>query len=46
MGIIGGLTGKNSEGRLVAVACTTSVNTFFAGRLALVAFDLPYPIVK
>jgi hypothetical protein len=39
-----GLTGKNSEGGLVAIASTTCVDTFLAKRLLLIAFDLPNSI--
>ena len=44
MSIVDGMTSANSEGRLVAVASTTSGHTFLAKRLILVAFDLPYSI--
>jgi hypothetical protein len=44
MSVVDGLTGKDSEGGLVAVASTTSVDTFLAKRLILVAFDLPNSI--
>jgi hypothetical protein len=46
MSVVDGLTGKKSKGRLVAVASTTSVDTFLAKRLVLVAFDLPYSIAE
>ena len=46
MNVIDGLTGKESKGRLVAVASTTSVDTFLAKRLILVAFDLPNSIAN
>ena len=42
MSMVDGLTGKTSEGRLVAVASTTSADTFLAKWLVLVAFDLSY----
>ena len=44
MSAVDGLTGKNPKGGLVAVASTTSVDTFLAKRLILVAFDLPNSI--
>ena len=44
MGVTDGSTGKNSKGGLVAVASTTSIDTFLAKRLILVAFDLPNSI--
>ncbi len=44
MSAVDGLTGKKSKGGLVTVASTTSVNTFLAKRLILVAFDLPNSI--
>jgi hypothetical protein len=44
MSVVDGLTGKKSKGGLVAVASTTSVETFLAKRLILVAFDLPNSI--
>ena len=46
MSAVDGLTGKNFKGRLVAVASTTSVDTFLAKRLILVAFDLPNSIAN
>jgi hypothetical protein len=46
MSVVDGLTGKISERGLVAVASTTSVDTFLAKRLVLVAFDLPYSIAE
>jgi hypothetical protein len=46
MSIVGGLTGKISKGGLVAVARTTSVDTFLAKRLILVAFDLPNSVAE
>jgi hypothetical protein len=46
MNVIDGLTGKESKGGLVAVASTTSVDTFLAKRLILVAFDLPNSIAN
>lgn len=46
MSIVDGLTGKNSKGGLVAVASTTSIDTFLAKRLILVAFDLPNSIAN
>jgi hypothetical protein len=46
MSAVDGLTGKKSKGGLVAVAGTTSVDTFLANRLILVAFDLPNSIVN
>ncbi len=44
MSAVAGLTGKIFEAGLVAVASTTSVDTFLAKRLILVAFDLPNSI--
>jgi hypothetical protein len=44
MSAVDGLAGKKSKGELVAVASTTSVDTFVAERLILVAFDLPNSI--
>lgn len=44
MRVVDGLAGKKSKGGLVAVASTTSVDTFLAKRLILVAFDLPNSI--
>jgi hypothetical protein len=44
MSAVDRLTGKKSKGRLVAVASTTSVDTFLAKRLILVAFDFPNSI--
>jgi hypothetical protein len=44
MSVVDGLTGKKSKGALVAVASTTSVDTFLAKRLIFVAFDLPNSI--
>ena len=44
MSVVDGLTGVKSKGGLVAVASTTSVDTFLAKRLILVAFDLPNSI--
>jgi hypothetical protein len=41
-----GLTGKKSKGGLVAVASTTSVDTFLAKWLIFVAFDLPNSIAN
>ena len=46
MSVANSLTGKKSEGRLVAVASTTSTDTFLAKWLVLVAFDFPYSIAK
>ena len=46
MSVVGGLTGKKSKGRLVAVASTTSADTLLAEWLVLVAFDLPYSIAE
>lgn len=46
MSDVDGLTGKKSKGGLVAVASTTSVDTFLAKRLTLVAFDLPNSIAN
>ena len=40
MSAVDGLTGKKSKEGLVAVASTTSVDTFLAKRFILVAFDL------
>ena len=45
LGIAGDLTAKNSEGRIVAVAGPATFDTFLAGRLLLVAFDLPDSII-
>ena len=39
--VVDGLTGTNSEGRLVTIASPTSVDTSLAKWLLLVAFDLP-----
>jgi hypothetical protein len=44
MSALDGLTSKKSKGGLVAVASATSIDTFFAKRLILVAFDLPNSI--
>jgi hypothetical protein len=44
MSVVDGLTGKKSKGGLVAVASTTSADTFLAKRLILVALDLPNSI--
>jgi hypothetical protein len=44
MSAVDGFAGKKSKGGLVAVASTTSVDTFVAERLILVAFDLPNSI--
>ena len=44
MSAVDWLTGEKSKGGLVAVASTTSVDTFLAKRLILVAFDLPNSI--
>ena len=46
MSVVDGLTGKKSKRGLVAVASTTSVDTFLAKRLILVAFDLPNSIAN
>ena len=46
MNAVDGLTGKYSERGLVAVASSTSVDTFLAKRLILVAFDLPNSIAN
>lgn len=46
MNAVDGLTGKESKGGLVAIASTTSVDTFLAKRLLLVAFDLPNSIAN
>jgi hypothetical protein len=46
MSAVDGLTGKKFKGGLVAVASTTSVDTFLAKRLILVAFDLPNSIAN
>jgi hypothetical protein len=40
MSIVDELTGDNSKRGLVAIAGTTSIDTFVAKRLILVAFDL------
>jgi NAD(P)H-hydrate repair Nnr-like enzyme with NAD(P)H-hydrate epimerase domain len=46
MSVVDGLTGKKFKGGLVAIASATSVDTFFAKRLILVAFDLPNSIAN
>jgi hypothetical protein len=46
MSAVDGLTGNNPERGLVAVASTTSVDTFLAKRLILVAFDPPNSIAN
>jgi hypothetical protein len=46
MSTVDGLTGKKSKGGLVTVASTTSVDTFLAKRLILVAFDLSNSIAE
>jgi hypothetical protein len=44
--VVDGLTSNISKGRLVAVASPTSVDTFSAKGLLLIAFDLSYSIAE
>lgn len=44
MSVLDGLAGIRSEKRLVAVASTTSRDTFLAKWLVPVAFDSPDPV--
>ena len=44
MSVVDGLTDEISKWGVVAIAFTTSVDTFMAKRLILVAFDFPYSI--
>lgn len=47
MSVVDGLLGENeSEGRLIAVAGTTSTDTLPARWLVLVAFDSSYSVLK
>jgi hypothetical protein len=46
MSIVDGLGGKNSEGRIVTVASTTSIDASTAERFVLVTFDLSYPVTE